>query len=67
MGSKVVARETIKAVRKNVLVKSGKMVGGGDVSRKKKLLVSPLCVCLCVCMCLEDGGGGLVSYNVVSL
>jgi len=38
IGAKVVARETIKAVRKNVLVKSGKMVGGGDVSRKKKLL-----------------------------
>jgi elongation factor 4 len=38
VGSKVIARETVKAVRKNVLVKSGKMVGGGDVSRKKKLL-----------------------------
>jgi GTP-binding protein LepA len=36
--SQVLARETIKAVRKNVLVKSGKTVGGGDVSRKKKLL-----------------------------
>jgi GTP-binding protein LepA len=38
VGSKVVARETVKAVRKNVLVKSGKLVGGGDISRKKKLL-----------------------------
>jgi GTP-binding protein LepA len=36
--AQVLARETIKAVRKNVLVKSGKTVGGGDVSRKKKLL-----------------------------
>ena len=38
VGAKVVARESIKAVRKNVLVKSGKTVGGGDISRKKKLL-----------------------------
>jgi len=35
---KVIASERIRAYRKDVLVKSGKMVGGGDISRKKKLL-----------------------------
>ena len=35
---KVIASERIRAYRKDVLVKSGKVVGGGDISRKKKLL-----------------------------
>ncbi|MGK3748318.1 MAG: GTP-binding protein LepA [Bacillariaceae sp.] len=35
---KVIASERIQAYRKDVLNKSGKMVGGGDISRKKKLL-----------------------------
>jgi elongation factor 4 len=38
VNGKVVARETLKCYRKNVLVKSGKTVGGGDVTRKQKLL-----------------------------
>jgi GTP-binding protein LepA len=35
---KIIASERIKAYRKDVLTKSGKVVGGGDVTRKKKLL-----------------------------
>ena len=38
MGSKIVARSRIPPFRKNVLVKGGKLVGGGDETRKKKLL-----------------------------
>ena len=36
VGAKVLAKERIAPYRKNVLVKSGKNVGGGDVTRKKK-------------------------------
>lgn len=35
---RIIASERIRAYRKDVLVKSGKTVGGGDISRKKKLL-----------------------------
>lgn len=35
---KIVASERIRAFRKDVLTKSGKTVGGGDMTRKKKLL-----------------------------
>ncbi len=35
---KIIASERIRAYRKDVLTKSGKTVGGGDVTRKKKLL-----------------------------
>lgn len=35
---RVIASERIKAYRKDVLTKSGKVVGGGDRSRKLKLL-----------------------------
>ena len=39
VGRKIVARERVAPYRKDVLVtKSGKNVGGGDVTRKKKLL-----------------------------
>lgn len=33
-----IARERIPPFRKDVLTKAGKTVGGGDISRKKKLL-----------------------------
>ncbi|MEA3399368.1 MAG: translation elongation factor 4 [Patescibacteria group bacterium] len=35
---RIIASETVKAFRKDVLIKGSKVVGGGDVSRKKKLL-----------------------------
>jgi small GTP-binding protein len=38
LGAKVIAKERIAPFRKNVLMRSGKTVGGGDVTRKKKLL-----------------------------
>ena len=38
VGAKVLARERIAPYRKDVLTKGGKTVGGGDISRKKKLL-----------------------------
>ena len=38
LGLKVFAKERIAPYRKNVLIKGGKTVGGGDVTRKKKLL-----------------------------
>lgn len=36
--NKIIASERIKAYRKDVLTKSGKVVGGGDQTRKMKLL-----------------------------
>lgn len=38
IGSKIICKERIPPFRKDVLIKSGKTVGGGDVSRKQKLL-----------------------------
>ncbi len=38
IGSKFVARERIAPYRKDVLTKGGKTVGGGDMTRKRKLL-----------------------------
>ena len=38
MCTQIIARESISALRKNVLQKGGKTVGGGDVTRKRKLL-----------------------------
>jgi len=38
IGSKIVAKERIAPFRKDVLIKSGKTVGGGDITRKQKLL-----------------------------
>lgn len=38
VGAKAIASEKLSAYRKDVLSRSGKMVGGGDVTRKKKLL-----------------------------
>jgi GTP-binding protein LepA len=35
---KIIASARVKAYRKDVLTKSGKTVGGGDVTRKRKLL-----------------------------
>eukprot|EP00924_Labyrinthula_sp_SR-Ha-C_P008908 snap_masked-scaffold_2-processed-gene-6.7-mRNA-1 protein AED:0.28 eAED:0.28 QI:0/0/0/1/1/1/2/0/642 len=36
--NKIISSEKIKAVRKDVLTKAGKTVGGGDITRKMKLL-----------------------------
>uniref|UniRef100_K3WIL9 Translation factor GUF1 homolog, mitochondrial n=1 Tax=Globisporangium ultimum (strain ATCC 200006 / CBS 805.95 / DAOM BR144) TaxID=431595 RepID=K3WIL9_GLOUD len=38
LGGKIFAKERIAPFRKDVLIKSGKTVGGGDQTRKKKLL-----------------------------
>ncbi|TDH71683.1 hypothetical protein CCR75_004411 [Bremia lactucae] len=38
LGGKIFAKERIPPFRKDVLIKSGKTVGGGDSTRKKKLL-----------------------------
>lgn len=38
VGNKILAKERVPPFRKNVLVKSGKTVGGGDKTRKEKLL-----------------------------
>lgn len=38
VGSKILAKERIPPYRKDVLVKGGKLVGGGDSTRKRKLL-----------------------------
>jgi GTP-binding protein LepA len=38
IGGKILGRERLAPYRKDVLNKSGKLVGGGDITRKKKLL-----------------------------
>ena len=38
IAGKVIARTTVKPYRKDVLTKGSKTVGGGDVTRKRKLL-----------------------------
>jgi len=38
VGGKIIASERIKAYRKDVLTKGGKTMGGGDITRKMKLL-----------------------------
>ena len=38
VGAKIFAKERIPPYRKDVLVKGGKLVGGGDQTRKQKLL-----------------------------
>jgi GTP-binding protein LepA len=38
IGGKIIARETVAAYRKDVLMHGSKVVGGGDYSRKRKLL-----------------------------
>ena len=38
MGSKVIARSNVKPFRKDVLTKNSKSVGGGDVTRKMKVM-----------------------------
>lgn len=38
IGGKIIARETVSAFRKDVLMHGSKVVGGGDYSRKRKLL-----------------------------
>jgi GTP-binding protein LepA len=38
IGAKILARERIAPYRKDVLSRSGKTVGGGDITRKQKLL-----------------------------
>ena len=38
IGGKIIARETLSAFRKDVLMHGSKVVGGGDFSRKRKLL-----------------------------
>jgi GTP-binding protein LepA len=38
IGANIVARERLPPFRKDVLSRNGKVMGGGDVTRKKKLL-----------------------------
>jgi elongation factor 4 len=38
IGTNIVARERLPPFRKDVLLRNGKVMGGGDVTRKKKLL-----------------------------